>query len=79
MDEQCIDELNAFNILTDDKIANICKMIFSPGGLITNPTAAITLPVGTATTPTNIPSPRNQISDVAKEIFKLVVYFVKQQ
>ena len=79
MDEQCIDELNAFNILTDDNIANICRVVFSPGGLIPNPTSALPVPVGTATPPTNIPSPRNQISDVAKEIFKLVVYFVKQQ
>ena len=79
MDEQGIDEINEFKVLTHDDISNIYKVVRRLGGTITHPSAVLLVPVGAVAPPANIPIPGNQISAVAYGIFKLDFYFVEHQ
>ena len=79
VDDQVIDEINKFKILTYDDIENIWKVICRPVGMIPNPEAVITVPVDADAKPANITKSDNKIYYFYNEIFKLSVYFVKYQ
>lgn len=71
-DNQGINTIAEFRLLTDDKVTVLCKTIRRPGGTIANTNAAIL-----AGQPANIPNPGIPVSLKAENNLMLLCYFLR--
>ena len=65
---QGLDEIEEFRILTDEEVENLCKNIRRPGGTIPNPNPAVQ---------GNIPNPGIPVSLKAETNLKLMCYYIR--
>eukprot|EP00978_Attheya_sp_CCMP212_P004879 scaffold10702_cov33-Attheya_sp.AAC.1 len=72
-DEQGIDELSDYKILTDSEIEGICKVVRRPGGTIPNPNA------GDTGQPAIITAPGESVSMIAESNLKLASCYLRHQ
>jgi hypothetical protein len=70
-EDQEMDDLDEFALLTDDEVENMCKVVRKPGGTIENPNADV------AGQPPTIPNPGIAITLRAENNLKLACYFLR--
>ena len=71
-DDQGLDEVEEFRILSDDEVENLCKNTRRPGGIIDNPNRG-------RNNPASIPNPGIPVSLKAENNLKLMCYYIRHQ
>jgi hypothetical protein len=76
-DDQGMDDLVEFALLTDSEVENLCKVIRRPGGTIANPNALNALGAAVAGQPAIISNPGHVVPLRAENNLKIACYFLR--
>ena len=70
-DDQDMNDLSEFKLMTDKEVESLCKVVRRPGGTIPNPSAAV------AGQPPTIPNPGIPVSQHAENNLKLMCFYLR--